>query len=117
MTAVSIPQRASISGSDSSTTWSAPTGRIVKWSTGAVVAGRRLTGHTYLVPSSPSAFAEGSINTTVVLSDATAHAALITALAATTAPLAVWSRTHGQVGVVQGGATLSRPTVLRSRND
>jgi hypothetical protein len=113
----SIPQRASITGQDASTNWSSSSGRVVKWSTGAVVGGRRLSGHTYLVPSGGSAMSEGSVQNTIITSDGLAHAALISSLAAESAPLVVWSRAHGAEALVTGGATLARPSTLRSRND
>lgn len=113
----SIPQRASITGSDASNAWSSSAGRVVKWSTGQVVGGRRLSGHTYIVPCGSNAFTEGSVSSSVITSDAAGHAALLAALATESAPLVVWSRKHGVEKLVTGGATLSRPTTLRSRND
>lgn len=113
----SIPQRAPIVGTGTDAAWSAATGRVVKWSTGQVVGGRRLAGHTYIVPCTNNAFNEGSVNGTTIGTDGTAHAALIAALATESAPLVVWSRTHGAEALVTGGATLARPTSLRSRND
>lgn len=112
-----IPQRASIAGTDSTSVWSSSAGRVVKWSTGQVVGGRRLSGHTYIVPSSAAAFLEGSVAGTTITTDAAAHTALVAALAAQSAPLVVWSRKHGAEKLVTGGATLPRPSTLRSRND
>lgn len=114
---VSIPQAAGLTASDAGTTWSAPAGRIVRWNTGNVVAGRRLIGKTFIVPSSGAAFSEGSIAGSVRTSDGTAHGALLTGLQAAGGELRIWSRKHGVAVPVTGGATLARPTTLRSRND
>lgn len=112
-----IPQRAGIAGSDGAAAWSAATGRVVKWTTGEVVGGRRLAGHTYIVPSSSAAFNEGSVTSGVITSDGAAHTALLAALLAESAPLVVWSRKHGAARLASGGATLPRTSTLRSRND
>lgn len=114
---VSIPQAASVQGTDSNTSWSASAGRVVRWSTGVVVSGRRLYGKTFIVPSGAGAFSEGSVNSGTRGTDQTAHAALLNALEFAQANLMVYSRTHGVAEAVQGGATLARPTTLRSRND
>jgi len=112
-----IPQATGLAGSAGGAYLSG-VGRLVKWTTGSVVNGRRLVGHTYLVPSVASAGTDlGSISPTVITSDNVAHAALIAALAAESAPLVVWSRTGGTEAIVSSGSTLSRPTTMRRRND
>lgn len=114
---VGIAAAASVQGSDASTQWSAPAGRLVKWTTGVVVGGKRQIGHTFIVPTAAGAFTEGSVSSGVRTTDATAHAALILALDNAQADLRVWSRKQGVSTHVTSGATLQRPTVLRSRND
>lgn len=116
-TVVAIPQAASVAGGDNATGWAAPAGRMVRWSTGNVVAGRRLYGKTFIVPSSVLAFTEGSVNSATRGTDATAHTALVSALTAAGGELRVYSRTHGVAVPVTAGATQARPTTLRSRND
>lgn len=116
-TVVPIPQAAGLVGGDASAQWAAPAGRMVRWNTGSVVGGRRLIGKTFIVPSAAGSFNEGSVTTGVRTADATAHTALLSALTAAGGELRIWSRKHGSAVPVTGGATLARPTTLRSRND
>lgn len=116
---IPVVPAAQVPGTGSSPDYAAPAGRIVRWSTPAVAAGRRLVGHTYLVPSSTSAYSGASISSSTLSTDNAAHSALLTAL--DTSPsnkiLVVWSRKHLTWGNVNGGATLARATTLRTRND
>ena len=97
--------------------FSAAAGRIVRWTTGLVNQGKRLIGHTYLVPSGGVTGPDGNILSGTVTADATAHAALVTGLNSNGTPLVVWSRRFAATGAVTQGQTLVRPVSLRSRND
>ena len=89
----------------------------IDWGTGTIVAGRRLTGRTYLVPASIGAFDSNGLVTSASVTAITAAAnTLITALN-TVGNLGVWSRTHG---VVHDVTTVSVPTkgaILTGRRD
>ncbi|HEX6827321.1 MAG TPA: hypothetical protein VF077_13465, partial [Nitrospiraceae bacterium] len=62
--------------------FSGTSGALVRWQTGAVLNGRRVTGRTYLVPLNNLQYAnDGSLSGTCVNAIQTAAAALITALA------------------------------------
>jgi hypothetical protein len=122
-TAVTPP--ASVTGS-SAGVYAAPAGARIRWNTGAIVAGRRVSGSTFLVP----------LATTAYQTDGTILAAVITTLQnAAQAYLddvdmvpAVWSRPTftgdppvldrgGSIHAVQGVAIPDRVAVLRSRRD
>lgn len=113
---LTITPPATVTGSFSSS-YPANAGCVVKWSTGIVVNGRRLNGRTFLVPRAGIFTINGNVDGAVIAADATRHATLISALTAAGNPLGVWSRTHGTIREVSGGATLVRPSSLRSRND
>lgn len=97
--------------------WSSSSGRVVRWTTADVVGGRRLIGHTFLVPSAQFTDSSGSVLAGTISADATAHAALIAGLSGNGTPLVVWSRRYATTGEVTLGQTLARPVSLRSRND
>jgi hypothetical protein len=114
---VAITPTANVTGGSASVDYGAPAGRLVKWATGTVVNGRRLNGHTYLVPTSSNGYSAGSVTSAVQTSDNTAHTTLISALQSAGAPLVIWSRTGGVASTVKSGQTLQRATQLRRRND
>lgn len=113
---VAITPAATVTGSFSSS-YPANSGTVTKWSTGLVVNGRRLNGRTFLVPRAGCFTVNGNVDGTVITADATRNATLITALTTAGNPLGVWSRTGGTIREVTSGATLVRPSTLRSRND
>lgn len=104
---------------DYSGAYAANAGRLVRWQTGAVLGGRRITGRTFLVPSGGVFTDGGNVGNSVIDSDAIAHAALLTALGASCPLLVVAKGTVTPVVPIPvvSGATLPRPTNLRSRND
>ena len=100
-------------------TYSANTGRLVRWNTGEVAGGRRITGRTFLVPNIGTAFdSSGSVAASTLSTDNTAHAALLAATQAGDFPqLVVWSKKNGSVHFIRQGVTLAKATTLRRRND
>lgn len=55
---------ASVTGTDAGV-YSAPSGAVIRWSTGTIIGGRRVSGHTFLVPLAGSAYqGDGTISTT-----------------------------------------------------
>jgi hypothetical protein len=97
--------------------YSRPAGGRIDWATDTIVAGRRLTGRTYLVPFALSAFdTEGVITAANVSSLTTAALALITATGLNR-PLRVWSRTHATSAVVSDASCPAAGAILRGRRD
>lgn len=93
-------------------------GLRVDWLTGAVVGGRRLRGRTFLVPAPLSAFtADGALTLTAATAAATAATALITDALNASAPLVVWSKTHGVMHDVTVPVIPALGAILRSRRD
>lgn len=108
---------ASVNGT-STLSWSQGMGSMIRWNTGQVVAGRRLVGRTFIAPRTNTAFTtSGDVTPGTITSDGTAIAAFLTALSNAGSPLVIWSRTGQVTAPVQNGATQSRPSYLRSRND
>lgn len=101
--------------------WANGMGRVVRWTTGEVVNGHRVKGHTYLVPSADVYENNGDIYAATIAADNVAHGNLLTALSEAAAPLGVWTRPvsggGGAMSTVITGATLGRPSGLRTRND
>lgn len=99
--------------------WAGPAGMVVSWSTGGLVAGRRVRGRTFLVPV--VSFVYGSDGTIEASALATWRADLATYLAATSGRQVIWSRPRaglaGSAHVVTGGRIPDMVAVLRSRRD
>lgn len=92
-------------------------GARVDWTTGQIVAGRRLTGRTYLVPMASSLFdTEGQITPASITIIQNAANAFISA-SNSWGNLAIWSRVHQVVHDVIGASVVPRGTILRSRRD
>lgn len=102
----------SVSAASTSAPYSGTSGALVRWTTGAVLNGRRLTGRTYLVPLHNTAYAnDGSLATTTVTLIQNAGNALITAL---TPSLTVYGppRDAGTLGPTDPGkASISSPAL------
>jgi len=114
--------QASIAGTNTTPSFSGPTGMVVTWRTAGVRNGRRVRGRTFLVPVSSGLYeADGTINNTMVTTVSTAANGL---LADTGHPdLGIWSRPSAS-GATDGGwypvtsATVpDKVAVLRSRRD
>lgn len=98
-------------------TYNRAAGLRVDWGTGLIVAGRRLTGRTYLVPAGSSVFDAGGLVTAGnITASQTAAAAFISATSANR-PLRVWSRTHATSAVVTNASTPSKGAILTGRRD
>lgn len=111
-----------------STTYAAPTGVAVRWTTAGIARSHRVAGRTFLVPlsvGSPAAGAPGSTQLTTINA---AAAALVTALAST---FTIWARpliqrnpdgsrtilALGSHHNVVGSQAIPKFVVLRSRRD
>lgn len=89
----------------------------VDWGTGVIVSGRRLTGRTYLVPTTTGAFdSNGQVNSGTVTAVQASNATLLTALNSV-GNLAVWSRTHAAVHDVTSSSVPAGGAILRGRRD
>ena len=99
------------------TEWVNGSGRMVRLTTGSVVAGRRLVGRVFLVPSLGISNTDGNVSAGTITADKAALVNLMAAVSASGSHLAVWSRTHALVAQVTSADTVSRPTTLRTRND
>lgn len=93
------------------------TGVRVRWGTGAVVAGRRVNGTTFLVPASSGAFdTTGRVNSATVSAVLSAANTFVSTMAG---GLMVWSRPTllrtGSSHAVTSASVPSIPTSLRSR--
>lgn len=110
------------------TSYEAPTGMYVRWSTGGIVAGHRVLGRTYIVPSVIGATTNGqpaAANITTLQNAATAL------VAATSGSFSIFSPPikptdpdvpprvprAGSSWQVQGAAVPNKFAVLRSRRD
>jgi hypothetical protein len=117
----SVPPLAPIIGTQAGA-FSAASGGVIGWTTGAIRNGRRIRGRTFLVPLAGISFGlDGRIDPGVV----TSIQAAATAMAAPTAgsTLGVWARptapgaTDGVWAPVSGARTTNLPAILRSRRD
>lgn len=91
-------------------------GMQVRWRTGGIVAGRRVVGSTFLVPTVSTNFApDGSVSDAVISAMAPRISTLISAVPS----LCVWSRPKGnRTGtsqIITSGYVPDRPSWLRSR--
>lgn len=117
----SIPVTAppTVTGDDTGP-WAGGSGFRVVWATGAIVAGRRVRGSTFLVPAAGQDFTTGGVPSSAARSAINSAAqTLIDAGAGDSAELQVWSRPRpGRPGSVHNvvSATLSPlPATLRGR--
>jgi hypothetical protein len=108
---------ATVTGSSGSV-YIAPSGLVVNWQTGAIVAGRRLRGKTFLVPG-PNGSADGTPTTANLATLSTAA----TTLFASTGGMLVWHRPNpvgsstGVSSVVTAAQVPDKFVILRSRRD
>lgn len=112
--AVSAP--AVVIGTDAGS-YNRAAGIRIDWGTGEIVAGRRLVGRTFLVPTGAGAFDSNglvtSANSTAVINAANA---LRTAVAGTAA-LGVWSRTHAHFAAAASVSVPPKGAILTGRRD
>lgn len=101
----------------STAVYSRAQGARIDWSTDTIVAGRRLTGRTYVVPIRSTSFdTVGLLTSSDQAAFQTEADDFITATGLNR-PLRVWSRTNASSAVVQTAAIPSKGAVLRSRRD
>ena len=92
-------------------------GAVINWSTGAIVAGRRLSGRTFIVPTAGNTFDASGVLTSAAISNLNGAAAQLIAAGAANRPLRVWSRTHATSAVVVSAAVPAKGAILRGRRD
>lgn len=102
-----------------STNFAEGSGVRIRWTTGALRNGRKITGTTFLVPSVSAAFTTGGL---VASASVTVVAAAGTALiAAQAAHIVVWSKPHSKAAAdglsspITAASCPVQPTQLRSR--
>lgn len=99
-------------------TFSRAAGARVDWATGQIVAGRRLTGRTYIVPLTAGSFdTEGVLTSAAIATMQGAANTLISTMASTGTPLQVWSRTHAASHDVTSASVPQKGAILRGRRD
>lgn len=94
----------------------AGTGARIRWLTGGIVGGRRVTGATFLTPMTAASYQDnGTLNDTMISTVSGAATTLLGAM-----PIRVWHRNHsgssdGSSWVIEGVNIPDRVTSLRSR--
>jgi hypothetical protein len=81
---------ATVVGTGSATSWANGSGYSVKWNTGLIWNGRRVTGRTFMVPAVACYEADGTLVAAAITAIGAAAQALISAVGA---EFAVWSKT------------------------
>lgn len=92
-------------------------GAVINWATGVIVAGRRLSGKTYIVPMAMNTFDTVGVLTTVSRDLLLAVGADFINDTAANRPLRIWSRTHATSAVAVSCAVPSKGAILRGRRD
>lgn len=92
-------------------------GARVDWATDQVVAGRRLTGRTYVVPVGSVFFDTQGLLTSAAVTDLQNAANAFISDTASNRPLRVWSRTHAVDSVVTAASIPTQGAILRGRRD
>jgi hypothetical protein len=92
-------------------------GAVINWATGVIVAGRRLSGKTYIVPMAMNTFDTVGVLTTVSRDLLIAVAEDFINDTAANRPLRVWSRTHATSAVAVSSSVPSAGAILRGRRD
>jgi hypothetical protein len=92
-------------------------GARLDWATDVIVAGRRLSGRTFMVPMAGSIFdTNGLLDSSIVTAFQTAANDFLSATA-THKQLAVWSRTHATTAAVTSVSVPPQGAILRGRRD
>jgi hypothetical protein len=86
---------------------------LIRWRTGAIIAGRELRGRTF-VPGAMEAASDGNPTATFQANMQSAADALITDV---NSELVIWSRTHGETRLVAVAGVWNQWSVQRSRRD
>lgn len=94
------------------------------WNTGVIHNGRRVVGHTYIVPAAAALFdTDGTLTTTFTATLNAAASGLLSALAGHSLGLQVWSRpptvpgVGGILSAVASGSYKDKSAILRGRRD
>ncbi len=119
MTAVhAINPPAQMQGTASATAFAAPSGVRVHWGTDAIVAGRRLRGRTFFVPTTVSAYElNGTIAEGCRTAFKTAADAFIDSGVNAWVEASVWSPTHGIQADITSASIPDEVAIMRSRRD
>lgn len=97
--------------------WAGGAGYRFTWDTGAIIAGRRLRGRTYMVPAGGAYENDGTLTSGAISTAVAAGAQLVDSLLLAGNPLAVWSRAGQTSAVVTLASVTDKTAVLRSRRD
>lgn len=105
--------------------YSGGSGFKINWTTGEIKNGRRVAGHTYVVPAVSTAFTtNGTVAPATITMVNNAASAFLGTLAATEIEVRVWSRPRelptprpGTTTWVQSGVCSSKSAILRGRRD
>lgn len=98
--------------------WSAASGARLDWHTGQVVAGKRMTGRTYVVPLASNGFsAVGGLSSAAIIDLQAAANTYLSAVTAGGEVPVVWSRLNGDTYPITTVAVPPQGSVLRSRRD
>lgn len=90
---VSAGTQAQISGSSGATVFANGVGMRVKWLTGSIAFGRRITGSTFIVPVGNTAYdTDGSLTAGTVTALTTAGSALLSSASGSGCAFGIWSK-------------------------
>lgn len=99
-------------------------GYKVDWNTGVILGGRRIVGHTYVVPAAAAAFdLDGTLVAGTQSTTTTAANALLNTLSTGSLAMQVWSRPGrksglpGQLSAVSGASVRDKSAFQRGRRD
>lgn len=112
--AVSAP--ATVIGTDTST-YNRAAGVRIDWGTGEIVAGRRLVGRTFLVPTGAGAFDSNGLVTSANSAAIITAANTLRTAVSSIASLGVWSRTHAIFHDVASVSVPPKGAILTGRRD
>lgn len=120
---VAVPPAPIIGGATGS--YAGGAGFKINWNTNQIANGRRVRGHTYVVPAAATVFTNtGSVSGATITAVNTAAAAMISNLANVGIELRVWSRPRvlptpreGTSTPVVSGACAPKSAILRGRRD
>lgn len=98
-------------------TYNRAAGVRVDWQTGVIVAGHRLTGRTFLVPTTADVFDSNGLITSANQTVIATHAANLITNSSASNPLMVWSRAHATHSAVITASVPPKGAILRGRRD
>jgi hypothetical protein len=92
-------------------------GAVINWATGVIVAGRRLSGKTYIVPMALNTFDTVGVLTAVSRALLIQEGEDLIAATAANRPLRIWSRTHATSAPAVSCSVPNAGAILRGRRD